>query len=222
MASTAGTENLATVWLDDRDWEFVSTGDLELIVEGPGMAYSGTRYRDSATITLEERLSRLFRAIEIHRLEAEWREEERKCEAADRRRRWEAAMAEARAQYAEQARWEAFKQRSDEWHAVVEHREFLVAARTAVSRCEVPAHADLVAHLDFAERRLEELDPISHPELILPGVPEPKPDDLKPYLHGWSPNGPDAAVWSDRQAGAPWSRSFAPSEVDSGEVPDAG
>lgn len=183
-------------WLDARDWEFVSTGDLELIVEGPAMAYSGSRYRDAKTITVEEKLPRVFRAIEISRLEDEWREEEREREAADRRRRWEAAMAEARARYAEHARWEAFVQRSRDWHAVVAHREFLGAAREAASRYQGPACDDLVAHLDFAERRLDELDPISHPELLLPVVPDPKPDELKPYLHGWSPLGPDSTGWT--------------------------
>jgi hypothetical protein len=182
-------------WRDARDWEFVSTGNLELVVDGPGTSYAGDRYHDSKTITLEDKLPRVFRAIEIHRLQAEWRDQEREREAADRRRRWETAMAEAKARYTEQARWEDFVQRSHDWHGVVAHREFLGAARGAASRYQGPERDDLVAHLAFAERRLDELDPISHPELLLPEVPDPKPDDLKPYLHGWSPLGPDAARW---------------------------
>ena len=82
-------------WLDARATGFVSTGILELVVDGPGMAYSGDRYRDAKTIPLEEKLPRLFRAIEVHRRYAELRAEERQREAAERQRRWEAAMAEA-------------------------------------------------------------------------------------------------------------------------------
>jgi hypothetical protein len=81
-------------WLDSRDREFVSTGQLELIVEGPGMAYSGTRLADSKTASLESKLPRLFRAMEIERLVAEHRQQEREREEAERRHRWEAAMAE--------------------------------------------------------------------------------------------------------------------------------
>lgn len=69
------------------------------------MGYSGDRHRDAKTISVEAKLPRVFRAIEIHRLHAEWREQERQHEAADRQRRWEAAMAEARRRYDEQARW---------------------------------------------------------------------------------------------------------------------
>jgi hypothetical protein len=182
-------------WLDARDREFVSTGTLELIVEGPGTGYNGDRQRDTKTITLEERLPRIFRVIEIYRLEAELRDQEREREAADRRRRWEAAMVEARARYDAQIRWEAFEQRSRDWHTVTGHRGFLSAAREALSGYRGPARDDVVAQLDLAERRLDALDPISHPELLVPEVPDPGPGDLKPYLRGWSPSGPDAAGW---------------------------
>lgn len=179
-------------WLDARYSEFVSTGTLELIVDGPGTKYDGDRYRDAKTISVEDKLPRVFRAIEVHRLQAEWRDQEREREAAERRRRWETAMAEARDRYVEQVRWDRFVQRSRDWRAVTRHREFLAVAKSAVDGYQGPARDDLLAHLDFAERRLDDIDPIGHVELILPEVPEPKPDDLKPYLGGWSPHGPES------------------------------
>lgn len=180
-------------WLEDRDTEFVSTGVLELIVEGPGMAHNGYRPKDTSTITLEERLPRIFRKFEIHRLEAEFREQERARKAAERRRRWEAAMEEARARYDEDARWEAFAERSREWHDVRRHREFLAAAREAAALLESKARDELVAHLDFAERALDGRDPLADLGRLLPKVRTPKPDDLKPYLESWSPHGPEAS-----------------------------
>ncbi len=57
------------------------------------------------------------------------------------------------------------------------------------------AATELVAHLDFAERRLDAADPLGNPDLLLPRVQAPKPDDLKPYLDGWSPHGPDEGRW---------------------------
>lgn len=183
-------------WLDDRQFEFVSSGVLELIVEGPGMGYSGGyRIRDSATMTLDERLPRVFRRIELERLEAEHRAAEREREAADRRRRWESAMAAARARYDEQARWEAFAESSSAWHAIKRHREFLAAAREAAGALDSPHSDGLASHFDFVERKLDQADPLLDPELLLPRVREPEPDDLKPYLDGWSPHGPDAGRW---------------------------
>ena len=160
------------------------------------MGYSGGyRIRDSATMTLDERLPRVFRRIEVHRLEAEHLAQERERAAAERRRRWDAAMATARARYYEQARWEAFEGSSTEWHAIRRHRAFLAAAREAAGALDGPRRDELVAHLDFAEHKLDEADPLGNPDLLLPRVRAPKPDDLKPYLDGWSPHGPDEGRW---------------------------
>lgn len=178
-------------WLERRDTEFVSTGDLELITEGPGLPYNGYRIADSSTMRLEERLPRIFRRIEIRRLEAEVEKQERERKAAERRRQWEAAMAAARAKYDEQARWDAFVARSREWQDVRQHREFLAAARNLLASVDLPARAELEAHLEFVERRLAALDPLAHPARLIPVVPEPKPDDFKPHLNGWSPLGPE-------------------------------
>jgi hypothetical protein len=185
-----GERRTRPTWLDARTWEFVGSGVLELVVEGPGMGYGGDRHRDAKTISVEAKLPRVFRAIEIHRLYAELREQERQREAADRQRRWEAAMAEARRRYDEQARWDEFQRRSRDWHAITGHREFLAAVRGAVEGYRGSQRDDLVARLDFAERRLDESDPIKHLELLLPEVPDPQPDDLKPFLGGLSPHGP--------------------------------
>lgn len=183
-------------WLDARQFEFVSTGALELIVEGPGMGYSGGyRIRDSATMTLDERLPRIFRRIELERLEAEHRAQEREREAAERQHRWEAAMATARSRYDDETRWEAFQTSSEAWYAIARHREFLTAAREAAAALDGSRRDELLAHLDFAEHRLVAADPLRNPDRLLPLVREPKPDDLKPYLDGWSPHGPDALRW---------------------------
>ncbi len=179
-------------WLDARPTEFVSTGMLELVVDGPGTAYGGDRYRDAKTVSLEDKLGRVFRAIEVHRLEAELREEEREREAAERRRRWEAAMAEARRRYDERVRWDAFVQRSRDWREAAGHREFVAAVRVALASYEGSARHEIAEQLEFAERRLAALDPLGQLERMVPEVRDPAPDDLKPLLAGWSPYGPDS------------------------------
>lgn len=191
-----GQRSSRAAWLENRQFEFVSTGVLELVVEGPGIGYSGGyRIRDSATIALDDRLPRVFRRIEVHRLEAEHQEQERERAAAERRLLWEAAMAAARARYDEQARWDAFEAASAEWDSIARHRAFLAAAREAAGALDDRRRRELLAHLDFAERRLDKADPLATPDLLLPHVREPKPDDLKPYLGGLSPHGPDEGRW---------------------------
>lgn len=179
-------------WPVARKVEMVSTGVLEVIVEGVGMGYSGDRFRDSKTITLEEKLPRIFRAIEIERLRAKWRGQERERAAVERRDRWEIAMAEARVKYEEQTRWDAFVARSNEWDAIVRHRRFLAAARDAIASLDGSQRDAIDAILVSAKHRLDQVDPISHPEMLLPDIKSPKPDDLRPFLEGWSPHGPDA------------------------------
>ena len=56
-------------WLDVRYTEFVSTGNLELVVTGAGIWSGGDRYRDTKTITVDDRLPRLFQSIEVYGLE---------------------------------------------------------------------------------------------------------------------------------------------------------
>lgn len=170
-------------------------GNLELVVYGPGASYDGDRYRDTKTISVEDRLPHVFRALEIYRLRAELREQEREREAAERRQRWEAAMEDARLRYEEHVRWDAFERRSSGWRAVGSHREFLAAARSALDGYQGQERGAIVAQLDFAERRLDQLDATCDLELLLPKIPDPKPDDLKPFLRGWSPYGPDSSPW---------------------------
>ncbi len=175
---------------------------LELVVYGPGASYNGDRYRDTKTISVEDRLPHLFQALEIYKLRAELHQQERDREDEERRQRWEVAMAEARVRYDEHVRWDAFERRSDDWHAVKRHREFLAAARVALGRYRGLACEDVVAQLDFAERRLDQLDPTGDLDVILSKIPDPKPDDLKKYLHGWSPHGPDLSAWQRILVGA--------------------
>jgi hypothetical protein len=65
--------------------------------------------------------------------------------------------------------------------------------RKSIRRASAPgeAAAALSVHLDFVERKLDEIDPLADASRLVPHVPDPKPDDLTPFLNGWSPHGPD-------------------------------
>jgi hypothetical protein len=55
---------------------------------------------------------------------------------------------------------------------------------------ENPESADWIA---WIRRYLDErVDPLASPP-TMPAAPEPRPDDLKPFLDGFSPDGPPSA-----------------------------
>ncbi len=182
-------------WIRQRGREFIGTGRLELVVDGRWCRYNGDHYRDAKTVSVEDKLPEVFRSFEIHKLRADWQAQEQERKEIERRRRWEAAMAVAKERYAEHARWEHFKDCSREWQKINQHRRFLAAAREAVERYDGDDRDAILRHLDEAERNLDVLDPILQPTRIAPTLPEPKPEDLKPFLQGWSPHGPDGRLW---------------------------
>jgi hypothetical protein len=178
-------------WIETRGWEFTSTGKLELVVHGPGTSYNGDHYRDGTTVTVEGKLPEVFRSFEIHKLQADWREQQREHEKAERRRLWESAVATAKDKYLEHARWEHFAERSRAWAAINQHRDFLKAAKEAANSASPENHQAIQEQLDYAERTLDALDPIRQPSSLIPEVPEPRPEDLKPFLGNLSPLDPD-------------------------------
>lgn len=182
-------------WIEHRGYEFISVGRLELIVLGRGTRHGGDRYRDAKSIKLEDKLPEVFRSFEIHKLENDWHKQKQQREEAERRSQWEAAMAEARNRYREQASWEHFKERSQEWQRVQHYRDFLRVVQSAAEDYDGERREELLSHLASARATLDSRDPLLHPELLLPDVPEPKPDDLKPFLDGWSPNEPVRIDW---------------------------
>ncbi|MFD8472293.1 hypothetical protein ACFV2E_09590 [Streptomyces globisporus] len=54
---------------------------------------------------------------------------------------------------------------------------------------EARIRTEAAAWIDWAAARVERLDLLNTPPR-LPDIPEPRPDDLKPFLGRWSPYGP--------------------------------
>ncbi|UGT54002.1 hypothetical protein [Nocardia asteroides] len=182
-------------WIATRSREFVSTGKLELTVHGPGGSYKGDHYRDAKSIKVEDKLPQLFRSLEIYALRAAWHQREFERAEAERRVQWERAMSAATERYAENVRWEHFTKRSSEWRLVNQHREFLAAARKHAEMYEGELRDDIMRQLDEAEERVDRMDPVRNLSRIVPHVPDPRPEDLKPFLSGWSPHGPRGSAW---------------------------
>ena len=169
-------------WKEQRGWEFISTGILELIIDGPGAKYSGDRYKDAKTISLEEKLPKALASFEVYRLKNEWREQERARVEAERLKSQMEAREVAKAKYFEAKRWDHFIRQSNQWTTMNRHREFLSKAFHTVTTSPSTQQAAVLAELKYAESKLNENDPLLNPALLIPQIPDPTEEDLKPFL----------------------------------------
>ncbi|MEV6315633.1 hypothetical protein [Streptomyces sp. NPDC051776] len=112
--------------------------------------------------------------------------------ARQQRLRWEAAMQQARLDYAEACHVKHLEIQAEAWHHATRLAEYVASVRAQVEA--LPAGQERTkaeAWLGFAYAHLERLNPPSTAPW-LPDVPEPRPDDLRPFLHHWSPHGPNS------------------------------
>lgn len=117
-------------WQSFRTTEFISTGKLELIIEGRYASYGGKHIKDTTKIKLEDRLSELFAALDKYELEAVWQEERRLKDERERERLRQLAVQRATARYYEQARWQHFTEQVRLQDETVKQRAFIGDCRT--------------------------------------------------------------------------------------------
>ncbi|MFC8172067.1 hypothetical protein [Streptomyces sp. NPDC057325] len=99
-------------------------------------------------------------------------------------------MEEARVQYAEAYRVRHFEAQETAWRHAIRLTEYVSAVRTRVEAMPPgQARAQAEAWIDWATARVERLDPLNTPPR-LPDIPEPRADDLRPFLGHWSPYSP--------------------------------
>ena len=113
--------------------------------------------------------------------------------AEDQRRQWERAVGVAKREFAVAYRTDVLFRQVDDWHRARQVREYLDAMQLAIDAIGDPD--DAIAAKEW-HRQAEELAAIVDPlaqRLSVQAVPEPKADDLKPFLKGLSPYGPDRA-----------------------------
>jgi len=99
-------------------------------------------------------------------------------------------MKEARVQHAEAYRVRHFEAQEAAWRHAIRLTEYVSAIRTRVEIMPSgQARSEAEAWIDWAAARVERLDPLNTPPW-LPDIPEPRADDLRPFLGHWSPYGP--------------------------------
>jgi hypothetical protein len=70
--------------------------------------------------------------------------------------------------------------------AIVEYCDAL----DSLAETDSDREAEIRLRAVWARSRAADLDPLSH-QPSMPQDPEPGPEDLRPYLEGWSPHGPE-------------------------------
>ena len=163
-----------------------ATGRLMITLDN-GYSREGRQatWADRKSWTLEEKLGELLRELEIRAAEDDHRQAEREREAEERRRRWEAAMQEAKRTFLEEHRAQAVRSQASAWNEARALRMYLDALEEKYG--EAPESAEWIA---WVRRYVDErLDPLASAP-VMPAEPEVRPDDLKPFLGGFSPYGP--------------------------------
>lgn len=178
-------------WQQTRQTMFLPTGELRITVE-EGYSRDGRQaeFRDSKRASLEERLPGVLRELEIRAAEDAWRRQEEERKAQQKRLRWERAMDHARRDFQEARRAEVLRGQLADWQLGNDLDDYLAAMETSIPTLTSVQEQDAAAEwLAWAKEYRQNINPLAKP-LAIPSVPKPKPDELKPYLRGWSPYGP--------------------------------
>jgi len=179
-------------WQAVRHAEFIPSGVLQhTIGSGYRRARRPAEFKDTPKTTLEDCLPALLRELEIRaREDAHWRAEEER-QAAQKRRRWEQAMERARRDFREAGRIEELTRQLAAWRLTADLDGYLQAMREHI--CGITSGRERAAAekwLAWASEYRAAVDPLRH-LLTMPPDRKPATEELKPFLRGWSPYGPD-------------------------------
>jgi hypothetical protein len=147
--------------------------------------YRAHRWADRRSWRLEDKVGEVLWEIEVRSAESRIAREAAELEASQREGRWHAAMLQAEADLTEHRRGEAAKGQAAAWADAERIRAYCSAM--------TDRYSDDQQSLDWAtwaRAFADRIDPLaSAPEIPQPG--DISPEDLRPFLRGWNPYGPD-------------------------------
>lgn len=176
-------------WIRIPRFDYTPSERLRFVLSG-GQPHRASEWADTPGRPLEDQLAEIAQEVTLRGEAAERRRLDEIEAARQKRIRWEAAMGEARVQYAEAYRVRHFEAQEAAWRHATRLAEYVSAVRTRVDAMPSgQARSEAEAWIDWAAARVERLDPLNTPPR-LPDIPEARSDDLRPFLGHWSPYGP--------------------------------
>jgi len=175
-------------WTRIPEFDYVPSGRLVFQLDPCWKGRQHT-WKDGKRLRIDERISDILDEVETRAVEAEQHRSAEQERKRQRKRDWEQAMAIAGERYVEHAL-------AMELHAQLNSWELANRVRTyghALDSRKVVASLPPEGSPDWSSWIHAYADSID-PLLRTSGVPEvaaPKPEDLKPFLDGWSPYGPE-------------------------------
>lgn len=183
--------------------EFPESTDPErssrLVVEvAHGLTGRPGRWRDRKSRTLEQSLGLVLGEIEARAVEDARRRESEERAREERAVRWREVMEEAKELAVREQFAEVLREEAGRWREVVVIGEYCDALERRLAELdgdlgEQTLHSPRL-WLEWARSYARGIDPLLNPP-SMPAPRDPAPDELQPYLKGWSPHRPE------RQAG---------------------
>lgn len=165
-------------------------GTVRISIVGPyNRSNRQSSWGDAKTQRLEDRLPAVLMEVETVAAEVRERLEIERQESERRRLAWEGAMTAARACHTEHHRAEILDAQIDAWQRACAIRHYCDAVEK-----EHAGAAGAAGWVAWARAHADLIDPL----VSALAVPEPPtkvpPEELVPYLDGWSPYGPERAT----------------------------
>lgn len=176
-------------WVKIPTHDHVPSSRLEIKIHG-GFAVRGDTFADTKTLQLDDRLPTLIQELELRAEEAERGRLEREAEADRKREQWEQAREQAVLDLTEHHRGTVLIDQAERWANAQQVAAYLDALRSRVQRLTGEARTDAETWLAWATTFAETVDPVAR-LIAMPPDPTPTPEDLKPFMRGLSPYGPD-------------------------------
>ncbi|WP_331756510.1 hypothetical protein [Streptomyces microflavus] len=175
-------------WVKIPRYDYTPSDRLRFDLRG-GHPHHGSEWGDSTELLLEEQLSEIVHEIGLRGEAAERKRRADLEQARQKHLRWEAAMAEARDQYADDYRVRQLESQEAAWRRAMRLGDYLEASQAHVAMLPPgPERTAAEEWMLWATDHVARAHPMFQ-QLRLPEIPEPRADDLKPFLRGWSPYG---------------------------------
>lgn len=183
------TEAKKYSWVRIPRFDYTPSEHLRFVLSG-GQPHRASEWADTLGRSLEEQLAEIAQEVALRGEAAERRRLDEIEAARQKRVRWEAAMEGARVRYAEVYRVRHLEAQEAAWRHATRLTEYVSAVRTRIEAMPPgKARTEAEAWVSWAADTVERLDPLETPPQ-LPDIPEPRADDLKPFLGRLSPYGP--------------------------------